>query len=338
MTNRHIVDRVLPDRSKLKFYFPVAQKGNENYVVDLPFFENIEVKESKRANLQKYSLIARSSSLYSYLGAESRKLDVSFSMSLPHLVEDHPEINIDRYITSPAVGAENTDTEKKRFTQPFTPKSSRSGAAFRLGTEYTQSLARESARQVIQSDWFKNAIPIADREMFYTNYGLSEPGEGGFGEKIRDIQSGLGSIFPSPAPALSQALSFSFDVNEGLLKLLKTIDLIVYWVNIVRSSVVNNADNPLYGPPIIRLNHGIMYQDIPCICTSYSISHEEEAGYDLRTLLPRKIMISLRLEEVRAGNYKKFDPTNAISRDNLAGWESVVLGETNSMDPGSGGV
>ena len=49
-------------------------------------------------------------------------------------------------------------------------------------------------------------------------------------------------------------------------------------------------------------------------------------------------MISLRLEEVRAGNYKKFDPTNAISRDNLAGWESVVLGETNSMDPGSGGV
>lgn len=338
MANRHIVDRVLPNRSKLKFYFPVPAKGNKSYVVDLPFFENIQVRESKKANLQKYSLIARSSNLYSYLGADSRRFDLSFYLSLPHLVEDHPEINIDRYINSPAPGAENSEEEKRRFKNPFTPASSRSGAAFRLGTEYTQNLARESARQVLQTDWFRNAIPVSDREMFFTMYGISGGGGSSFGEKVRDIQSAIGSFLPTPSPALTQALSFSFDVSEGTLKLLKTIDLIIYWTNIVRSSVVNHSENPIYGPPIIRLDHGIMYQDVPCICTNYTIDYDEDGGYDLRTLLPRRLKISMRLEEVRAGNYRKFDPTNAIERDNLAGWEAVVLGRTNSMDPGSGGI
>ena len=103
--------------------------------------------------------------------------------------------------------------------------------------------------------------------------------------------------------------------------------------------MINNAQNPIYGPPIIRLNHGIMYQNVPCICTDYSIGWNETAGYDLQTLLPRQLTISLKLEEFRTGNFGKFtgNPNDIIERDNLAGWEAVVLGNdegTNSLDPG----
>jgi hypothetical protein len=98
---------------------------------------------------------------------------------------------------------------------------------------------------------------------------------------------------------------------------------------------VNYSKNPIYGPPIIRLRHGILYQDIPCICTDYSIDYNEAAGYDIDTLLPRQLKINLKLEEIRTGDFGEFAPKgNPIERDNLAGWEAVVLGETNSMDPG----
>ena len=114
---------------------------------------------------------------------------------------------------------------------------------------------------------------------------------------------------------------------------MKTIDVLVYWINLIRASVVNNSKNPIYGPPVLRLRHGIMFQDIPCICQSYSIDWDEKAGYDLYTLLPRRLNISLKLEELRTGDFGNFDHTKVISKDNLAGWEAVMT-EPFSMEPG----
>ena len=98
MTNRHIVDRALPNRTKLMFYFPIPAKGADYYVVALPFFENVVIREKKKARYQKYSLISRSSNLYSYLGADSRQIDLSFNITLPHILEEHPDVNLDSYI------------------------------------------------------------------------------------------------------------------------------------------------------------------------------------------------------------------------------------------------
>ncbi len=82
-----------------------------------------------------------------------------------------------------------------------------------------------------------------------------------------------------------------------------------------------------------------MYEDVPCICKDYNISYNEAAGYDMETLLPRQIKVSMKLEEFRAGNFEKFDATStrALDRDNNAGWESVVLSNARSMDPGGAG-
>jgi len=123
--------------------------------------------------------------------------------------------------------------------------------------------------------------------------------------------------------------------SDGFIHKMKIIDLIVYWSNIIRSSVINNSKNPLYGPPIIRLRHGIMYQDIPCICMSYTLEADEIAGYDLQTLLPRRFNVSMKLEETRTGDFGEFNQNDIIAKDNLAGWESV-LSKPLTMDPGYG--
>ena len=81
------------------------------------------------------------------------------------------------------------------------------------------------------------------------------------------------------------------------------------------------------------VRHGLMYQDVPCLCESYTISWDEKAGYDLQTLLPRQIKITMKLSELRTGDFGTFDQNKIIAKDNLAGWESVI-GEPHSMDPG----
>mgnify|MGYP003649644379 FL=1 len=117
-------------------------------------------------------------------------------------------------------------------------------------------------------------------------------------------------------------------------KSIKVIDSLLFFTNVLRSSVYNNASNPLLGPPVVRLNHGSMYQSIPCIVKSYDLSFDEAAGYDVRTLTPNRIKISLSLAELRTGDFGKFEKSTAIRRDNLAGWESVI-GGSHSMDSGT---
>jgi len=337
MTSRHIVDRALPERTKLMFYFPMPREGDSYYTVEMPFFENVTIKESKKARYQKYSLISRSSNLYSYLGADSRVLNLTFNLSLPHILEEHPDINLDKYV-SYMQDKDNAELEKQKFLEPSKTQSVPDGAAFRLGTKYTQSLAQDSAKQVINNLTVSGTgITVEEKARLAARYNL----EGLLGQDIANgyvakqikttPQLGLFNIGIAAANTGFATQGYQADQN---LKY-RIIDLIIYWTNIIRSSVVNYSKNPIYGPPIIRLSHGVLYQNIPCICTDYSIDYNEAAGYDIDTLLPRQLKINMKLEEARDGDFGEFVPKgNAIQRDNLAGWEAVVLGETNSMDPG----
>tara|TARA_R110000803_G_scaffold185166_1_gene247526 strand:+ start:1653 stop:2696 length:1044 start_codon:yes stop_codon:yes gene_type:complete len=344
MTNRHIVDRALPERANLMFYFPVPTQGSDYYVIELPFFENVSIKESKKARYQKYSMISRSSNLYSYLGADSRNLNLSFNLTLPHILDEHPNINLDEYVNYDR-SVENVEGEKERFREPFKAGATPTGMAFELGTKYTQDLARTSAQQVLRDNNISNALNAEDQHFMQGRYGLHD--ENSINPwKDRDTaevfkssnQEDYGNLWVPPpgyrqSNAADQNLGNLTHVQNNQVKY-RIIDLIIYWTNIIRSSVVNNAKNPIYGPPVIRLRHGILYQDIPCICTNYSIDYNEAAGYDMDTLLPRQLKINMKLEEIRTGDFGEFDTTNIIRKDNLAGWEAVVEDEYHSMDPG----
>lgn len=102
------------------------------------------------------------------------------------------------------------------------------------------------------------------------------------------------------------------------------IDTLLFFITILRTSITNKATNPLLGPPLCRLTFGSLYQSIPTIVKNFSIAWEEQAGYDLESLTPRRLKISLDLEEARIGNFGKYDPGVFTSRDNLTGWESAI--------------
>jgi len=104
----------------------------------------------------------------------------------------------------------------------------------------------------------------------------------------------------------------------------EVLDTLLFFVALLRTSVVNNVKNPMLGPPLLRLNFGTLYQSVPCICKSYNMKWIEDAKYDLETLTPRRITFSLKLEELRVGDWGSYVPGEVIARDNLTGWESAV--------------
>tara|TARA_R100001377_G_C3188637_1_gene109598 strand:+ start:162 stop:1175 length:1014 start_codon:yes stop_codon:yes gene_type:complete len=334
MGSRHYIDRGLPERSKLQFFFPNPAEGEDYYVVALPFFENPRITERKKARYQTYQTISRSSNMYSYLGADSRQITVEFNMTLDHIL-DSGNIYLERY--APILRGEfNQDTERARFAKLQTQNTSESPAS-RLAYQYkTLSNVKSSAEQVLNSDFMQRGGNSfhAVRDNIVKVYGLedadlsSEEAKSVLRVASVNRNEQLVTSLTSPPPT-------DFETTDKL----KAIDVIIYWVNIIRSSVINNSQNPLYGPPIIRLTHGILYEDVPCVCKDYSLSYNDAAGFDIKTLLPRQIKITMKLEESRTGNFGVFDgmSENSRTRDNLAGWESVVTKPTRSGDPGSGG-
>lgn len=291
-----IKSRDLEKKSKLVFEFPKPSRGGGKFRVTLPFFENIAINESKRANYKKYNLMSRSSQLYTYTGAESRRFSLEFHMSFPHILEEHgPQVYNDF--------RSFVDTEDNAFWQEMFFKSD------------VSELRRSAGGLRDQSKAYKDKIKKAS---------LIE----GSNESGTDLLDGALDILGF-LPDLAIA-----DPPPAPEKYHKLIDMVLYWTNIIRSSISNNSENPVYGPPIVRINHGVLFQDIPCICTNYTVAPVEEAGYDVDTLMPRRIAYTMELEELRAGDFQKFDGSKQVTKDNLTGWEGVVSNQHQSMDPG----
>lgn len=124
--------------------------------------------------------------------------------------------------------------------------------------------------------------------------------------------------------------------KEGITSRLKdefrSQRLVSYWINTIRTSVINNSQNTSLGPPTIYVNHGDMYQNIPCVCTNFSLKNIPNGGYDLTTLIPRVVGVTLNLSENRTGDLGKFVPFRPVKRNNQPGWESVI--EYGTLDPG----
>ena len=123
------LDRGFSTRNYLEFFFESESKKDNDapeltkttksdkknsissFSVRIPFFENPQISESKQARLGKYKPIGRNSNLYSFLGAESRVITLTFNMTLPHLHEYVRDISLDSYIirrTSPT-GSKSED-------------------------------------------------------------------------------------------------------------------------------------------------------------------------------------------------------------------------------------
>tara|TARA_R110000824_G_scaffold82361_2_gene206400 strand:- start:2981 stop:3850 length:870 start_codon:yes stop_codon:yes gene_type:complete len=106
---------------------------------------------------------------------------------------------------------------------------------------------------------------------------------------------------------------------------------IMFWINLIRASCITHSKKPQLGPPLVRLHHGILYSDIPCMVNSYNINYDERHGFDTETLLPRVISVRLELKEVRLRG-KAF--AQGEEGDYMPGWDSIFVdNEFVTLDP-----
>lgn len=299
MPNPKFNKRALEERSYLSFEFPQTNgRAIRSY---LPFLENCEVSEAKRANLGDYALLSRSNSLYSYLGAKSRVLNLRFKITLLHVLEQLSKEGID-------------DRFRRQFQLFFTDKEAAKKAFFILQT--VGGLA--SLTDVAAKKGMEHAR--IHREYYQKIANIKGPSSNLFDEGISQILDFLGS------PSQPQ--------DQRFAELNKVIDMIIYWINLVRSCVNNNSKDTTLGPPTVRLTHGPMYNNIPCVVDSYSIRIEDSAGFDIQTLFPKQLEITMTLNENKVGNFGEFKANQFIDKDNNNGWE--VLIDSNNMDPYGG--
>jgi len=293
--------RALESRSYLKFDYPGPNNTVENTFY-LPFFENIEVSEGQKANYAVYDLLSRAGNLYAYMGAKSRSLSVKFSMTLPH---------IKHYITTEGLetlfGQGRKSNRKQELRDQFLKQSK--------GSFDQSKKHRDKFKELTGRDILTNQL----------------------GESSQALATAFASM-GGPAPVITTAVEQFGQIAQAaaasqdyLKKDNQAVNLYMFWINMVRTSVINHSNNVTQGPPIITLNHGMMYNQIPCVCTNFSISIDKSAGYHLETMTPRKVDITLNLEEVRTGNWGDYKRGDKIEGNNLPGWDSFVKYET--MDP-----
>jgi len=334
--------RRLSDRSHLTIEFP--QSEGRVIRTFVPFLENPTISEKGKANLNSYNLVGRAGQLFSYGGADSRKLSVSFNITLLHVIAEEAELH---------------DMFKKQF-KLFFSETERAQSAFNLEKE-----ARDLENIEIGNNIGNTSIGSFRSQQYYTNMDISSDARAkadaaslGTADVDAFIEVDHADLHRThylnlikeitgfdPDEAAEGDLSFigkgfnSFGINTGdqsenIRKLNETINLVYLWVNLIRASVMNRSDNTTFGPPIVRLTHGGMYNNVPCLLQDYSINIVEEAGYDVQTMVPKRLEISLNLVESRTGNFGKFQAGELELGDNLTGWESVI--EKNNMDPYNG--
>lgn len=350
MPNFKKIARKLEERSHLTFEFP--QSDNRVFRTYLPFLENPKVSEKGSSNLNEYNLIGRSSSLFAYGGANSRSINVTFKISLLNLMNLESEEGI-------------SEKFKRSFNLFF---SDRERSAQRFGLAGGVGLADPLGIDELSQNAFSplsNSVEVtndlrafnekSNTEKLTTDGDLkigkgfphAETHRNFYRELVGQVIGGspifddISNILIDGINALPESGLFGSDNAPGIAsagsaqdRMNNLIDMVYAWVNLVRSSVINNAENTVQGPPIIRLTHGAMYNNIPCIAEDYSIRIIDESGFDVQTLTPKQIEVTMSLKETRTGDFGSFKQGTIGGGDSLAGWEAIL--KDNNMDPYNG--
>lgn len=325
--------RLLHERAHLALEFP--QSNDRVLRTYIPFLENPQINERGKARLNTYDLVGRAGQLFSYGGAESRRISVSFNISLLHVLEtDITEGIAEKFLRQ--FNLFFTDREQAKQLFDLRQESSELLGQARLQADLGDTVG--SLRTKIQA-----AAKDEEAESF-------------LGEKDQKIANGRDYSFihreyyRNLIGAISQVELESQDNNsflgnlqnaleittrsQGYKNLDKIINMIYCWVNLIRASVMNNSTNSLYGPPIARLTYGPMYNNVPCLIEDYSVKIMDEAGFEVQTLTPKRIQITLNMVESRTGDFGKYVATAYPDGDNITGWESII--ENNELDPING--
>tara|TARA_R110000751_G_scaffold55062_7_gene118180 strand:- start:3121 stop:4236 length:1116 start_codon:yes stop_codon:yes gene_type:complete len=301
----------------------------------IPFFENPVIIESQNPRYMNYAVIGRSSNLFGYLGADSRKFNLSFKLNLPHITSLLKQYS-NLWSTPPTKLQKRrdmleSDNESQAIRETEGRANSKKVGSFAqevTGIGTAQRMQGATQARDAKSNQVKNNAQldqISDKEKHFGGVAVE------FDEEYEKLLGG------TPAGNLQKYLSYdspAYDLNKDFAKLRRsTINQVVSLIASIRSTVVNNTVHPEFGPPLVRLDWGILYRDVPCVCKGYTINVNDKAGYDKKTLLPRVLEVTMSLEETR-----KLQDVAGVSQDDLKGWEILVGTDQNpglTSDPGN---
>jgi len=312
--------RLLHERSFLTLEFP--QTDNRAIKTYIPFLENPQISEKGQARLNRYDLVGRAGQLFSYAGAQSRKLTLTFNISLLHVIDTDATEGI-------------SERFKSQFKVFFSEKQS-ALKAFNMATEATQSALDSVTLNPMGDHTLKFADSLAKQAASTNNPVLGATQHRNYyrtlisqvtGQVLEDVENS------SILAGIREDLEIT-SLSQGYKEIDNAIDLVFIWLNLIRGSVLNNSTNTLLGPPIARLNQGNMYNNVPCLVEDYSIKILEDSGYEVQTLTPKRIEVTLNLVEARNGNFGEYTPGQQVQGDNLTGWESII--DSNDIDPCNG--
>lgn len=301
--SKKIDSRFLPERSYLYFQYPITTRNNYFFSRPeyfLPLLENVEISESQRPNLGSYDLLGRAGTLYSYHGSKSREFNLKFNITLPNILD---------YITN--VGLNTLFSSSFRISSTWNINS-KSAGVYEKYQSFFDSASLKNAYQR-EKDYFESLKP-------------KDPPSTAI-----DILNGIQKLGAGFTEFLEKILDIDKKDKTPPKTVIDAVNYMISMINVIRTSTINNSSNTSLGPPTIYINHGTMYNNIPCVCTNYSIRIINTNGYDLTSMTPKQIEVTLTLSENRVGNFNEFIPFTLINGENSPGWESVI--NYGTLDP-----
>lgn len=296
------VKRKLEERSHLRFDFPRPPSGRYMRIY-VPMLENCRIRETGESRLVDYNLLNRAGSLFAYTGAKSREFTLTFKISLHNLIEVETREGLN-------------DKFRRDIMSFIYGEEMAKNAFFTLSNSNISSLAKSLESSA------KKATEVIDHASLHREFfsRISNP----VGNELDFFSNFIQNTFGNPDP------------NGQFSYLNKTINLIIQWINIIRASVLNNSTDTTLGPPIVRITHGPMYNNVPCVVDNFDISVIEEAGYEVQTLFPKQIEISMKLKEFRTSSDNSYKVFDEVSGDTHVGWEALI--DNSTLDPYNGVV
>lgn len=283
----------IEDKGFLEFsYVDSAINGSllndKNKPLRVPFFENPKITETRSANYATHTIVNQNEPYRLWTSAKPAKLNVSFSITLPHLMSFARAQMQDVYT--------NIVLSDKFHTTMF---------------EYIKDAAGDRNEKPINTttldykeDRYKLTAKILKENLFELPTGHDTTGphsEPTIRAQLILYTVYLLNLIKSSVLGSSNNYNYNPDTDK--------VDDIAFTTDYTSrgwqepEGHVNLADAmggvataQYVPPPVIFLTHGALYQAAPFIATSYSLNFDGKAGYEELSLLPRKINIKLTLE------------------------------------------
>ena len=281
-------ETLLGSRNHLQAF--TYRDGERFQVLKVPFFENPKISESRSATYASQEIINRNEPYRVWMGSKAAKVNVSFNITLPHLMTFASE--------------QFQDLVKSTFIgKPYQEK--------------IMSLLKNQLKDIPRDVYTPATITVPEEGWLEGVTGAIGDFVDGVGDTISGwAQDAMDYFFDTP-----EGINYLEDRYELTNDILEKVDhelgagatghpraeviiYALYLLDIIRNSVIGSTkqtpsdpyNKKLTNPPVIFLSHGSLYNNDPFIATSYNIEFDGKEGYEELSLIPRVIKIKLVLE------------------------------------------